>query len=256
MSRVALPGLTATSNSSNMSTLAERVKDKNPFNSIADWTDDYLKDIEINISDIRETTSDFTRKRNPGHRYWKGMVTFKYKGHTSRILKMAQCPVPYVKITNYGKDFVYASLQKSVCDAIVKSAMTKDIVVTGQDPKVSGSDNEWWATINNLDGRVGVVDSAGNFEAKDLKMIFDKSELGARINFDLIFSIRLTLENGADRKPHDVFRIIPDCSRGAIKAAKQEIEPPNIESQIPQQRAAKIDVADQELMDSLNALLI
>lgn len=255
MSRVALPGLATAENNINMS-LTDRVKDKNPFAIVTEWTERYLQDIEIVISDLKETTSDFTRKRNPHHRYWKSNVSFKYKGKESRILKMAQCPVPYFKATSYGKDYVYASLQKPVCDAIIKAAMSKDIVVTGHDPKISGSDNEWWATINNLDGRVGTVDSNGNFEAKDLKMAFDKSELGARINFDLVFSIRLTLENGAERKPHDVFRIVPDCSRGAIKAIKQEIEPPNVETQIPQQGATKADVADQELMDSLNALLL
>ncbi|KAL4766738.1 hypothetical protein BDW60DRAFT_201843 [Aspergillus nidulans var. acristatus] len=256
MSKVALPGLTATNNNLNMDlTLSERIKDKNPFASVSKWTEKFLDEVTIDISDIKETTSDFTRKRNAGHRYWKGSITFKYKNHSSKILKMSQCAVPFTKASNYGADYVYARLQKPVCDAIIKSAMSKGIVVTGIDPKVSGSDNEWWVTINNIAGRIGTVDAAGNFEAKDFRTALEKSELGALVNFDLTFAIRLTLENNADRKPHDVFRIVPDCSRGAIKFINQEIEPPSIETQIPQQKATKEDVADQELIDSLNALL-
>ncbi|KAJ5800063.1 uncharacterized protein N7518_002131 [Penicillium psychrosexuale] len=48
--------------------------------------------------------------------------------------------------------------------------------------------------------------------------------------------------------------LIADCSRGAIKAINQDIEPPNVETQIPQQRASKQDVVGQDLLDAINNL--
>ncbi|KAJ5286584.1 hypothetical protein N7508_011238 [Penicillium antarcticum] len=227
---------------------------KNPFANRGEWTSDVLKQIDIAVTDFRETTSDFTRKRNPGHRYWRGNVTFKFEGFESRILKMAMCPVPFHKNTTYGKDFIYANLQKPVADAIIKACLKEGIVATHLDKKISGTDRDWWATINNTDGSIGTVDESGDFDVKDLQHIFDATSKGARINLDLVFSVRLTLTDGKERKDNDTFRIIADCSRGAIKAINQDIEPPNVETQIPQQRASKQDIVGQDLLDAINNL--
>jgi len=161
-----------------------------------------------------------------------------------------------MKASNYGADYVYACLQKCVGDAIVAAGMEKDILISLEDAKAASNDTQWWMTINGLGGRVGIVDANGQFESRDLQMILNKTEQGVQINFDLVFSLRLTLENGEDRKNQHAFRIVPDCSRGAIKALRQDIEPPSIDSQIPQQKAVKGDVASQELIDAIDALII
>jgi len=168
-----------------------------------------LSEVQVVLSGINETTSDFTRKSKPKNRYWKGKVTFKFGEFESQILKMSGCDVPYVKATNYGTEFLYASLQKPVADAIIASGLKKDIIISHVDPKINCPSNEWWMTVNGINGRTGVVDSSGNFSSRDLQTIFMKTEAGVKINFDLVFNIRLTLSDGDDRKPNSVFRIVP-----------------------------------------------
>lgn len=253
MSKVPLPGLSNEKQSKMSDPLP---KGKNPFNNRGDWTPEQLKQLNITVADLRETTSDFTRKRNPGHRYWKGQIIFKFDGFESRILKMNNCAVPYNKNATYGKDFIYANLQKPVADAIVAACAREEIIATHHDNKLSGTDQDWWATINGTDGRLGTVDQSGDFDPKDMKTVFDRSENGALFNFDLVFSIRLTIEGGRERRPNDSFRIVTDCSRGAVKAINQSIPPPFVESQIPQQKATRTDVASQELLDAIGALSV
>lgn len=263
--RIPLPGLTSEKQpktnikampSENDSKTSALPRNRNPFTTVAEWTPEKLSEIEILIHDLNETTSDFTRKRNPKNRYWKGKVSFKFGEYESNILKMSNCEVPYLKATNYGTDYFIARLQKPVADAIVSAAMKKDILATHVDPRVGASPNEWWMTINGISGRTGVVDSNGNFTPRDLHSILTKTESGVRVNLDLVFSLRLTIEGGQDRKNTNAFRIVPDCSRAAIKAVRQDITPPAVESQIPSQPAAKADVASQELIDALDALLL
>ncbi|KIW35740.1 uncharacterized protein PV06_11917, partial [Exophiala oligosperma] len=185
-------------------------------------------------------------------------VVFKYKEYESRIIKMQRCNVSYSETANYGTDYCYATLNKAIGEAIVQAGLKMDVRVTLQDPKVSGGteyDDQWWMTINGLKGRTGIVDNNGEFEPKDLGQVMQQSKHGAVMNFDLVFSIRLTKENNKERGPTDTFNIIPECSRGAIKSINLEIEPPNVETQIPTQKAVKDDVASDELVNALNALL-
>lgn len=55
-------------------------------------------------------------------------------------------------------------------------------------------------------------------------------------------------------KAHDVFRIVPDCSRAAVKSINRHIEPPVIETRVPSQPTFKDDIASQELIDAIDAL--
>jgi hypothetical protein len=257
MSKVALPGLTS-AKPPKMTEVSEDTlpKGKNPFLTTLTWTPELMKQIEVVISDLTETTSDFTRKRNPKNRYWKAKVSFKHGSYTSQIIKIGGCEVPYMKATNYGKDYFIASLQKPIADAIIASAMQKEIIVTKNDPKIHCPDNEWWATINGIAGRTGIVDGAGNFVTRDLDLILQKTEQGVLVNLDLVLTIRLTTTDGSERSSKSPFRIVPDCSRAAIKELRRDVQPPQVESQIPQQQAARGDVASQDLIDALDALLL
>ena len=169
---------------------------------------------------------------------------------------MAGCEVPFVKSTNYGTDYFYAHLQKPIADAIIAAGMKKDIIVTKSDPKMTAPDSEWWATINGTSGRIGIVDGSGNFHTKDFDQLLKKTEKGVLVNLDLVLTIRLTTSDGADKKPQSAFRIVPDCSRASIKTVNQEVEPPPIDSQVPQQAAARGDIVSQEVLDLLDGLLL
>lgn len=252
--RVPLPGLTSAMSSQAAAPASAR--SKNLLSTVGEWTPELLSKIEVAVSDIEETTSEFTRRRNPKNRYWRGKIWFKQDGHSSRIIRMYNREVPYVKATNYGSSYVYANLQRCVATHIADACGKKDISVDTNDPKLFGAPEQWWCTINNLDKNIGIVDKDGNFMPKDAATILQKSELGMRVNFDLIFSIRLTVTEGRDRSAADKFRIVPDCSRASIKAINQEIEPPSVETQVPVQKATKADVASQELIDAIEALTV
>ncbi|PHH59216.1 hypothetical protein CDD81_3558 [Ophiocordyceps australis] len=229
---------------------------KSPFNIIGKWDREILDHIQIEIGDPKETTSDFTRKKNPNNRYWKAYVTFKYGKHDSRIIKMLNCDVPHIKSSNYGIEYIVANLQREVGDAIVEAAMKKDIIANMHDKRAASTDDNWWLTINNINGRVGLIDQLGEFEPRDMGMIFTKTESGIRLNLDLVFCLRLTIDEKRDRTSKDVFNVVADCSRGAIMAVRQEVQAPTVEAAIPQQRATKQDIASQELIDALDQLLI
>lgn len=259
MSKVPLPGLTKSSkailNDLNMSQ-TKFSSNKNPFTTNAKWTPDLLKQISIVIDDPVETTSNFTRQRNPTNRYWKAQVHFEFDKFKQRIIKMADCDVPYIKATNYGSQFIVARLQKAVSDAIVAEALKKNIIITIQDKRAASDDNNWWTTINNIDGRIGTVDNAGQFEPKDLGAIFNKTQEGVKINFDVVLTIKLTTTDKRDKTSRDAFSLVADCSRGALIAVKQDIEAPQVETNIPQQPASKGDIAPQELTELIDQLLI
>lgn len=247
--KVPLPGLT-----SNYTESMSLPAGKNPFHSTGKWNPANLKDIIVEIDEIKETTSDFTRKKNPKNRYWKASIKFKFGGYESRIIKMADCDIPFVKATNYGTDYIVARLQKAVGDKIVEEALKHNIIVNLQDKRAASNEHNWWMTINNTNGHIGIVDGSANFEPQDLGNIFAKTESGVKLNLDLVFSIRLTKTDNGDRTTKDVFNLVADCSRGSIKAIKQDIEAPAVEASIPQQPASKQDVAGQELLDAIAEL--
>ncbi|KAJ4002538.1 hypothetical protein NW766_012863, partial [Fusarium irregulare] len=252
----ALPGLTAQHRSSPTSDNMSLPANKNPFTSVGKWTQALMDQIEINIDDIKETTSDFTRKKYPKNRYWKALVNFKHGKYEQRVIKMSDCDVPFIKSGTYGTEYIVARLQKVVGDAIVAKALEKDIVVSLQDKRAVSDENNWWATVNNTNGRIGIIDANGNFEPKDLGVVFIKTEQGVKLNLDVVFSIKLTLTDGRERTTRDAFNLVADCSRGAIMAIRQDIEPPTVEAAIPQQPASKNDVASQELCDALDSLIL
>jgi hypothetical protein len=67
-------------------------------------------------------------------------------------------------------------------------------------------------TINNTKDRIGTIDSQGGFEPKSFSTILQRTELGARINFDVVFNIKLALTDMKDRTSKDIFSLSPDCS--------------------------------------------
>ncbi|KJZ69349.1 hypothetical protein HIM_11260 [Hirsutella minnesotensis 3608] len=229
---------------------------KNPFPNVGKWTPELLNRIQVEIDDVKETTSPFTRSKNPGNRYWKAYVHFKFEKFESKIIKMTDCDVPHIKASNYGTDFIIARLQKSVGDKIVAEALKKDIVVSLDDKRVPSDENNWWLTINNTSGRIGTINPRGEFDPKDLGAIFKATEEGVKLNLDLVFSLKLTLENKRDRSNVDKFSLVADCSRGAIRAIRQAVEAPSIDTAIPQQKASKDDVASQELVDEIDKLML
>lgn len=256
MSKVALPGLTrGSSTSQDTKANMSLPTDKNPFISVGNWTPQLLSQIEVKIGDPVETTSDFTRKRNPTARYWKASVEFRHKEFKSRIIKMNGVDVPYVKATNYGQDFIYARLQKCVGDAIVAAGLPKDLKVTTADKRVSSGAEEMWMTINGTAGRIGLVDASGNFDSKDVVAVFNKTQNGIKVNLDVVFNIRLQLVE-RDRTARDIFAISADCSRASIKAGNVEVEPPAVDGTVPQQQASRNDIASQELIDMFDNLLV
>lgn len=63
--------------------------------------------------------------------------------------------------------------------------------------------------------------------------------MGAQISVDIVFNVKLVLTDIKDRSSKSVFTLSPDCSHGAIKAIKVDVETLAIEASVPQQGASK-----------------
>jgi hypothetical protein len=257
---VPLPGLANLSvNTSPASNMAQTIRaGKNPFVSIDKWTPELISQINVHIDDVIETTGDFTRQRDPNKRHFKAGVWFslgKEEKHRQRIIKMGGCGVPYTKQANYGSQFVVALLQKTVGDAIVNAAIAKNIIVSLDDKRHMSTDAEWWSMINQVNGKIGLIDANADFEPMDLSGIFKSTEKGVILNLDLVFNIRLATDK-RDPTPRDAYTLVADCSRGAIIEVNKDIQGPVLESAIPQQAASQRDIASEELRQLLRTLNI
>jgi hypothetical protein len=230
----------------------------NFFINNGNWSkSDVLNKVSVVIGEISETTSDFTRNKNPNKRYWKASVSFKHEQHTSPIIKFNKAGVPYYKSTNYGTSYVYAMLQPQIAHKIVDAGLAeKGIKIDASDPKISGTSDQWYLTINKVDNNIGVISSNGTFTSKNFAAILQKTEQGAYINFDIYFSLKCTVDGTRDRNAHDTWRIAADCSRGAIIAIREDIPLPIMNVAVPQQKASKEDIAPKELVDELEQLQI
>ncbi len=228
-------------------------KNKNPFETVSNWTPELLEQIEILVPEPSETTNDFTRKNNPGARYWSTEVTFKYEAYESKVIKIAGCQIPYVQSASYGGDYFYATFNKALCDAIVKAGNDIGLTVQPNDDKLGYTDEFPWKTINKASGRVGYLDKNAKFQAKDLHNIFLRTEGGIRASVDVIIKLK-GHTSGANRNQRTPFKVVADCSRCYIKQTRQDIPPPPLESVVETIRGTKADVASDDLISELEGL--
>jgi hypothetical protein len=261
-SRVALPGLT-NSNTATMSedqVRAQFPKGKNPFHVITNWTPEMLNLVEIEVDEPVETTNDFTRGKQKAARYWSSDVKFSYtdpetnKEYKSGVIKMSDNDIPRVDSLSYGGDYFYATCNKAIGDAVVKAAAKKNIAATTDDEKTMSNQNQWWKTINKAKGRMGVLDSDGNFNPKDLHGVMLKTEAGIKGSIDISIKLKYNTKDGSNRKPNSQFRLVFDLSRGFIRKLRNDVPAPPIESSVETAPVSKKDIASNELLDELNSL--
>ena len=168
------------------------------------------------------------------------------------IVKMENRDVPYVKATKYGDSYVYANLDRRFATLIQAAAQEKWLLVSPDDPKLSGPPDSWWCTINNIENKVVTIDQTGTPTQRDLGKLLKDTGLGVGLNLDVVFFLRLSTEDKRDRTARDAFRVGVECSRAAIKAINRDVEPPTTPSAQLTQLPAKIDQASQELIDMLD----
>lgn len=277
--KIALPGLTR-DNSSKMSNDNSTVvskgemankyesarsmfpKGKNPFHMITYWTPEMLALIDIQVSQPIETTNDFTRSKQRAARYWSSEVKFSYtdpdtnKEFTSGLIKMEGCDIPRVDSPSYGGDFFYATCNRAIGDAVVAAAAKKNITVTIDDEKTVSNQNQWWKTINKAKGRIGVLEPSGNFEPRDIHKVMLKTEAGIKAALDVSIKLKFNTKDGGNMKPTSEFRIVFDLSRGLIRALRNDVAPPPIETSVETAPVSRKDVASEELLNELDALEI
>lgn len=267
MAKVPLPGLTNSNKSlldpsSQTNSMSNLPKGKNPFERIGKWSGDTLDALHVVVSPIEETTSTArrTQAQNEGGksehtttRHWRSNVKFTCNGYESRVIKNFGAAVPRAQSRSYGDNYCYASLQKSIADKIIKAYANEKIRVTHVEQNVHGSDEEWWATINNMAGRTGFIKQK-QFVEKPLTAVFAGSNGGVVANIDIVVSMKLKKENNMDRDDNDVFTLAVDCSRFVIAGINQDVPVPEIRSQVPSIALAKDDVIDDELADALDKM--
>ncbi|KAF2861614.1 hypothetical protein K470DRAFT_263517 [Piedraia hortae CBS 480.64] len=210
--------------------------------------------VEVVIGTITETTSEFTRKKNPGNRYWRAPVSFRSNNFESLVLKQANVAVPYNRGNNYGTDYIYVNMPKFVGMHLKKAAERQGLVVQIDDDRLHSTDTDWWKTLNNCTDNCGIITQSGDFEPRDLNNIFRVTKKGVVVNVDYCVSLRLTKTNGEDLSSTDVFRVVLDCSRVALKKVKVDVEGPPMAAKIPTTLAVKDDVATDDLLVQLEAM--
>lgn len=275
MSRVPLPGLAAVDdsvfNTSSSNTeefikvpkMSTVPKGKNPFERVGVWNGEIYDNLQIVVGAIDETTSAArrTQGRDQGNpnthsntRHWRSNISFKCNGYDSRVIKNFGVGVPKVKSREYGNNYCYASLQKAIADKIIKACADKNIRVTHVEQNVHGSDDEWWATVNNMAGRTGFI-KAKQFVEKPLSTVFNNTNGGVTANVDFLVSLKLKKDDNTDRSENDVYSLAVECSRFVISNLNQNIPVPDIKSQTPTIALAKDDVIDDELANALDEMM-
>ena len=248
--KVALPGLT---NKPQMAQ-AQFPEGKNPFEAVSQWTPDLLSKVEVLVSTPVETTSDFTRTKKPGARYWSSDVTFKYKNFESKVIKMSSCDIPYIASESYGGDYMYALINRAIGDAVVRAGTEATLTVQANDDKLACSGDIWWKTINKIKGRVGTLNKEGSFVPRDFHGILAKTEGGVRGTIDVIFKLKCHTDDKSNRTGRTPFKIVADCSRFYIKQLNQDIVAPPLEATVETIRGNRADVATDDLMSAIDAL--
>lgn len=235
-------------------------KNSNPFYVVTDWKPELFEHVTVRISDPTETTNDFTRLKSKTARYWVCDVGFEYtdpntnRRYKSGIMKMTDCDVPYVNSQNYGTNFFYSTCNRHIGDAIIKAAAKKNMLVSPDDERVISNPNQWWKTINKVDGRVGTLDADANFRPVDLHELFARTENGIKASLDVVAKLKFSTKDGSNIRQGSQFRIAFDLSRGLIKGLNNNVAPPMLESSIEIAPVRKTDVTSADLAEELSAL--
>ena len=251
---VPLTGLARVENMSQENKAAKLPSKGNPFEVFNNWNEETFNEVEVVIGTINETTSDFTKKKNPKNRYWRAPVTFKIRDHESEVLKQTNIEVPYNKGQTYGQDYMYVAMPKFVGKHIEEAAAKQGIAVQVDDERLNSTDTKWWKTLNNCADNCGIITKDGQFQQRDISNAFRSSKQGIIVNVDYCVSLRLTKTTTDDRNDQDVFRDVLDCSRVALKHVRVDVEGPPLTARVPTTKAIKDDVATDELMQQLESL--
>jgi hypothetical protein len=252
---VPLPGLAQTDNMGEPQTKAKKFPQKSdPFKTFNAWDEETFGQIDIIVEAIAETTNDYTRSKNPTNRYWRAPVKFSYKNYTSDLLKQANVEVPYNRGSNYGEDYMYVCMPKFVGARIAEAAAKQGITVQTDEDRIISTETKWWKTLNNCKERCGVITNDGDFQERRIANAFVNSKKGIRINLDYCVFLRLTKDDKSDRNDKDVFRVVLDCSRVALKEVRVDVEPPPLTSRVPTSNAMKDDIATDDLIAQLESL--
>ncbi|KXT09111.1 hypothetical protein AC579_10197 [Pseudocercospora musae] len=239
-----------------MSTQATKTPAAPGLTRINKWTPELVQDLEVIISPVKETTNEYTRNISPTSHYWQADVSFKLKDSEGRILRQAGVGIPYNRGATYGEDYAYCTLPRELGDKIAGAATAAGLRCKADDDRLPSTDTAWWKTINNMKDLVGVVLKSGDFENRDLEVLFEQTKMGVRANLDFCVSLKLskTGPNSEKLEAKDEFRVVIDCSRVSLKEVEVDIEPPPIKARIPQAKAHKDDVAPDSLLDRLATL--
>lgn len=264
--RVPLPGLT---NSETNMTEEQQIVDntpkypwsasKGPFATFNRWTPELLNEITIKIGEPIASKPKLGGDDKQA-RYWNSDITFQFGGFINEIIKVGGIEVPAMSSKNYGIEFLYAALPEFICDAICEAANKAGIKVTPNDPKIIPTNGVWWRVFNGCRNKIGIVATNGQFQPKPVNEIFSHTKQGILVNFDIVFKLRLTKnvqkgqETVTERTDDDVFVIVSECSRAALKDIEIDVIPPNLVARIATQPAARDDIAPAGMLEKLQKM--
>lgn len=254
---VPLPGLTSINDMADTQpqTRTKKFPQKSdPFKTFNAWDEETFGQIDVTVDAISETTNDYTRSKNPNNRYWRAAVKFSYKNFSSEVIKQANVEVPYNRGANYGEDYMYVCMPKFIGAGIANAAAKQGITVQTDEDRINSTETKWWKTLNNCKERCGVVTNDGEFQERRIANAFVTTKKGIRINLDYCVFLRLTKSDKSDRNDKDIFKVVLDCSRVALKEVKVDVEQPPLTSRIATSSAVKDDIATDDLLAQLESM--
>lgn len=253
---VPLTGLARTENMSeeNKETAAVKLPKGNPFETFNGWNEELFNEVKVTVGTINETTSDFTKKKNPTHRYWRAPIKFSCKGYESEVLKQSSIQVPYNKGQTYGQDYMYVAMPKFIGKHIAEAAAKQGIHVQTDDDRLNSTDEVWWKTLNNCADNCGIITKDGEFVQREISNAFRTTKKGIVVNVDYCVSIRLTKEQLSERTDKDIFKVVLDCSRVALRHVRVDVEGPPLAARVPTTKAVRDDIASDDLLNQLESL--
>lgn len=210
------------------------------------------------IAGLTETTSDFTKAKNPRTRYWKGAVEFKAGDDKwAKIVTFPAASIPGNPGQNnaYGATYVYFGLpieMRAVIDKIIRDdGRTPDI-----DERRIVPDNAcWWKISNEVSHIAGLL--VGE-ELKWLKAtdIFAKTnQAGFKANLTVTFDVRAKTEDLGELRSDTPFTVSANIVRGIITSVGEDVNRPTLMvSTKVDPSAIRLTTADKATDDLLRAL--
>lgn len=194
------------------------------------YDSDEFGQVEVLEPNVLETTNDFTKKRNPTNRHWKGAVFYKSGGNTYEFMRVRDVVVTTNPTSNadYGKDYVYIGIPDFVRKGLQK-AIGAHVNVNLLDPKFEPSER-WWVVVNSIADLACISNASDELTPTSVDSILSETGKPFKITCDLTLDISFKTTDGARLRSSSspTYGVAVDAVCGTVTDLNVDEEPPKI----------------------------